>query len=112
MMHREWKDLKIVEDKNNPFSVLYEYPHGESFYIEPIFYNQLTLILDRHPKEEKRILEEMHSQVIKNKKVIFTGSYEMSCTHKDGYIYLELEDITNKLKIFVEDKSRGSDYGD
>ena len=27
-------------------------------------------------------------------------------------VYLEITDITNKLKIFLEDKSRGSDYGD
>ena len=29
-----------------------------------------------------------------------------------GYIVLEITDITNSLQIFVEDKSRGSDYGD
>ena len=31
---------------------------------------------------------------------------------KDGYVILEITDITDPLHIFVEDKSRGSDYGD
>ena len=48
----------------------------------------------------------------KNKKVIFIGDYETNTFEKDGYIVLEITDITDPLHIFVEDKSRGSDYGD
>ena len=54
----------------------------------------------------------MKNTVKRLKKVIFVGDFENYFTEKDGYTYLELIDITNKLKIFVEDKSRGSDYGD
>jgi hypothetical protein len=31
---------------------------------------------------------------------------------EEGFIILEIFDITDPLKIYVEDKSRGSDYGD
>ena len=33
-------------------------------------------------------------------------------TKQDDYIVLTLFDILNKLQIFIENKSRGSDYGD
>lgn len=45
--------------------------------------------------------------------MIFTGEFEHPLTRADDeYIILEIFDITNRLQIFVEDKSRGSDYGD
>ena len=52
--------------------------------------------------------------VKKNRKVVFTAEYEYPQTEPqdDEYIYLEIFDITDPLKIYVEDKSRGSDYGD
>lgn len=50
--------------------------------------------------------------VKKNRLVVFTGDFESSPTEAEGAIYLEITDITNPLHIYVEDKSRGSDYGD
>ena len=38
--------------------------------------------------------------------------YEAYFEEIEGYIYLEITDITDPLKIYAEDKSRGSDYGD
>lgn len=112
MKYKEWAELKQIEDKSNHFSSLFEYPSGERFYIEPIFYTKFKAMLDHHPEERESIITEMKKIVLKNKKVVFTGSYEFPRTTAEDYIYLELEDITNLLKIFVEDKSRGSDYGD
>ena len=54
----------------------------------------------------------MERVVRKNKLVVFTGEFEAPFTKIEGAIYLEIFDITDKLQIFVEDKSRGSDYGD
>jgi hypothetical protein len=52
-------------------------------------------------------------QIIKdNPKVVFTGNFETPFIDKEGFLYREIGDITDPLKIFVEDKSRGSDYGD
>ena len=54
----------------------------------------------------------MKQLVIQNKKVVFTLDYESPLTKADGYVYLEITDVTDPLGIYVEDKSRGSDYGD
>ena len=58
------------------------------------------------------IIEKMMELVKRNKKVVFTGNFDNPLTEVDNYIYLEITDVTDPLKIFAEDKSRGSDYGD
>lgn len=112
MIYEEFKHLKTIEDKNNPFSTLFELEGGERFYIEPAFYTMLRGFLDRLPNDYPRIIEAIFETVKKNKHVVFTANYEFPQTEVDDYIYLEVTDITDPLKIFVEDKSRGSDYGD
>ena len=44
--------------------------------------------------------------------IVFTYDYENPFINIDNYIYLEFIDLCDKLKIYIEDKSRGSDYGD
>lgn len=112
MKHPEFEHLKQIEDNNNPFSALYQFDSGESFYVEPVFYTMLQGFKDHHPDKYPLIVEEILKVVKKNKKVVFTGNYDCPLTNAEGYIYLEITDITNPLQIFVEDKSRGSDYGD
>lgn len=112
MIYEEFKHLKKIKDSENPLVPLFQYESGESFYIEPMFYTYLTGFKDRLPERLDDILNEMERVVKKFKKVIFTSDFENPQTIKEGYIYLEIEDITNPLQIFVEDKSRGSDYGD
>ena len=112
MKYPEFECYKQVIDKDNPFSNLYYLETGECFYIEPVFYTMLRGFKDHHPDKYDLILKRMEEVVLKNKKVVFTGNFEFPQTEVEGYIYLEITDITNPLKIFVEDKSRGSDYGD
>ena len=112
MKYVEFENLKQIEDKNNPFSSLYELETGERFYIEPVFYTMLQGFKDHHPDKYPLIVEEILKVAKKNGKVVFTGNYECPLTNVDGYVYLEINDITDPLHIFVEDKSRGSDYGD
>ena len=112
MKYEEFKDYKQLEDKNNPFSALYELENGERFYIEPVFYTMLKGFKDHHPDLYQAIIDEMIKLVKQNKRVVFTGNYECPLTNVEGYIFLEPTDITDPLHIFVEDKSRGSDYGD
>lgn len=108
----EFSHLKQIKDPNNPFSNLYEYPTGERFYIEPSFYTQLNGLLRIHPNSTCDIINEMEQIVKKYHRVVFTMDYEVPLTHAENYIYQEITDITDSLGIFVEDKSRGSDYGD
>ena len=108
----EFSHLKILEDKNNPFCTLYSYESGELFYIEPVFYTQLMGFKDHYPEKYRLIINKMEELVKKNKKIVFTGNFEHPLTEADNFIFLEITDVTNPLQIFVEDKSRGSDYGD
>lgn len=112
MIYPEFEHLKQIEDKNNPFSNLYVYPTGEQFYIEPVFYTMLRGFKDHHKDKYELILKKIEETVLKNKKVVFTGNFEFPQTEVEGFIFLEITDITDPLNIFVEDKSRGSDYGD
>ena len=68
---------------------------------------------ERHTAEDyQRIIDRMIEVAKKNKKVVFVGNFENPQTEVEGFIFLEITDISDPLKIFVEDKSRGSDYGD
>lgn len=112
MKYAEFEHLKIIEDKKNPFSILYELEDGSRFYIEPVFYTQLKGFKDYQPTEYERIINEVIELAKKNHRVVFTGNFDCPLTQVDDYIYLEITDVTDPLHIFVEDKSRGSDYGD
>ena len=112
MAYEEWSDLATLIDKDNPFSTLYELSSGDKFYIEPAFYSQLQGIKAHFPQSYCLIINEMNIIVKNNHNVIFTSDFENPLTKKDGYIYCEIEDITNKLGLIVDNNSRGSDYGD
>lgn len=110
--YEEFQNLQRLEDKNNPFSAKFMYPNGETFYIEPVFLTQLHGFRDHHKDSYSAILKRMEELVLKNKKVVFTGNFEFPQTEVEDYIFLEITDVTDPLQIYVEDKSRGSDYGD
>ena len=108
----EFAHLKDITDKDNPFIPHYQIEEGVDFYIEPIFYTQLLGFKERHEDKYPQIIEALLEKVKRNKKVIFIGDFETNVFEKDGYVILEITDVTDPLRIFVEDKSRGSDYGD
>ena len=111
MKYKEWEHLEISKDKDNPLVDVY---HLEDalFYIEPAFYTQFVNLKNLHPERIDEVVKLMNETVLKEKRVVFCHDFENPYVQKEGFIYLEIEDITNPLKIFVEDKSRGSDYGD
>ena len=106
-LYNEWSNLKVLEDSQNPFSTLYAYDDGSMFYIEPIFYTMLKGFEEQRPGCVALILKEMEAIVKKNGNLEYFNSNKI----KDA-IVLEIFDVTDKLQIYVEDKSRGSDYGD
>lgn len=114
MNYLEFNHLKLEIDPKNPFCSRYVYPNGEVFYIEPAFYTQLEGFKTYHADKYDLIIKRIEEVVLKNKKVVFVGNFEFPQTEveEEGYIYLEITDITDPLKIYAEDKSRGSDYGD
>jgi len=113
MNYEEFSTFEIIEDKNNPFCNLYKIDDETYFYIEPVFHTQMLGFKERRTAEEyQKIVETIISVAKKNKKVVFTGNFDSPLTEAGGFIFLEITDITDSLKIYVEDKSRGSDYGD
>lgn len=106
-----FKDFTRIEDSSLPHCGVFKYDDS-IFIIEPNFYTQLKGMKEHHYDKFDIIMNRLIEIVKKNKKVIFTGDFEAPVVYKDDYIYQEITDITDPLKIFVEDKSRGSDYGD
>ena len=113
MILKEFSHLKQIKDDKNPFAYVYQIDDDTIFYIEPVFYNQLKGFEDHYPERVNEIVEAIINTAKKNKHVVYVGTFEFPQTEvDDSYIFLEITDITDPLKIFVEDKSRGSDYGD
>ena len=57
-------------------------------------------------------MEELINNVKRNKRVVFTADFENPVVHQEGFVYQEIEDITDKIGLFSGYISRGSDYGD
>ena len=106
------KQIKATPPRNiNPESI-YKVHLVNAIQFQTSCYNQLHGFQERHPDKYDLILKSMVERVKSLKKVIFVGDFESNTFEKDGYVILEVTDITDPLHIFVEDKSRGSDYGD
>ncbi len=112
MNYEEFKNYTIRIEKEYPFSPHVIIDENSDFYFEPTVYTQLQGFKERHPDKYHLIIEAMIERVKRNHHVVFVGDFESYFTDVPGYICLEVTDITNPLQIFVEDKSRGSDYGD
>lgn len=112
MLYPEFVQYKSFVDPANPLVNAYESDDGHIFYVEPGFYYGLMGLQEKRRDDFPRVLARMKEIVRANPKVVFTGNYETPFLSLDDAIYQEISDITDPLGIFVEDKSRGSDYGD
>ncbi len=108
----EWSDRNILIDLRNRFATCYQNDDGSIFYIEPQFYTYLQGYKDLRPERYDDILKEMDKIVRKNRKVVFVGQEDNPIVVCEGAIYLTAIDVANRIQVLVEDKSRGSDYGD
>ncbi len=111
MEYEEFASCKKIVDKTTLAQGFVD-EEGNLFYVEPGFYYNLIGFKDKRREDFEKILQGMKEAVKRNHKVIFTGNFEAPFVEKEGFVYLEIEDISDPLKIFFEDKSRGSDYGD
>ena len=113
MKQNYFPSFEMVKDNNNPFTYHYIIDDKTDFYIERMFLTKLDNLFFIHRDKKDVVINAMKELVLKNKHVVFCGEFEFIQTEVgDEYIFLEIEDILNPLNIFVEDKSRGSDYGD
>jgi hypothetical protein len=112
MLYPEFGQYKSFVDPTNPLVNAYKTEEGHVFYVEPGFYYALEGLKEKRREDFPKILAVIEQTIAKNPQVVFTGNYETPFIDKEGFVYREITDITDPLKIFVEDKSRGSDYGD
>lgn len=112
MDYVEFNKYKPFVDEQNPLVHAYSDEEGNTFYVEPGFYNGLIGFKEKRAERFQEIMDFIDELIKKYHKIIFTADFENPWIEREGYIYREIFDITDPLKIFVEDKSRGSDYGD
>lgn len=112
MKYPEFNAYKEIADEQNHLVHLYEDEQGNRFYVEPGFYDGLLGFKEKREERFQELMASLDETVKKNHKVIFTADFENPWITRDGFIYREIFDLTDPLGIFVEDKSRGSDYGD
>lgn len=109
----EFKKYKSIEDNENPFVKLYKLEDGTCFYVEPNFHTQLINLKEHFYYKFDDIIETIISIAKRNKKVIFTGDYDAPIVYKDDYIYREISDILNEMKLAFDNKGNpDSDYKD
>ncbi len=110
MNYEEFKQYKEITD--NKFVKKFKTEEGHEFYIEPAFYTQLKGLNERYPENYLKVVEEIHKQIKAHKLIAFVYDYENPFLDYGDSILREFTDITDAVKVFYEDKSRGSDYGD
>ena len=110
MKYEEFKEFKEITD--NKFVKKFMSSNGNIFYIEPAFYTQYQGLMERYPEQKETFLKEMMKQINNNKKIAFVYDFENPFLDYEDAVLREFTDITDACKIFYEDKSRGSDYGD
>lgn len=112
MDYVEFNKYKPFVDEHNHLVHAYQDDEGNVFYVEPGFYNGLLGFKEKRAERFPEIMDAIDATIKKLHKVIFTADFENAWIEREGFLYREIFDITDPLKIFVEDKSRGSDYGD
>lgn len=112
MEYQEWSQYPKHNDSKSALCPGYILNKDARFIMEPAFYTQLENLKPLFPDRFNDIVNQINERVIKNKKVFFTADIDAPFIVLKDYIYLEITDILDPMKIFVEDKSRGSDYGD
>jgi hypothetical protein len=114
--YEEFKQYEQIEDKNYPFVATYKLDDGSVFYVEPVFHLKMEGVKQFRGERYLDLLKEMERLVRKNKIVVFCGEDDEESYGEiisvEGAIYLTIEDVCNPIHIYMENKSRGSDYGD
>lgn len=112
MNYPEWSDKILMVDLRNRIAKCYKNPDGSIFYVEPGFYRAFEALKNIYPSEIEKVLKKMDEMTSKNKKVVFVSNPEDPLVEVKDAVYLTIFDVTDELGLLLEDKSRGSDYGD
>ena len=105
------KKIKKSLNKYNKLIPYFECEECGKYYIEPPFLNKMEGFKNRYGEEMyKKLLNTMKKKTMENI-VVFVNDFEEPIMDIDEAIYLEIQDLTNELKIFFED-CNCNEYGD
>ena len=110
MNYEEFAKYKEITDSK--FVKKYEAKNGNIFYLEPAFYTQMKGLFERYPNEKEKFMSKLDELINNNKLIAFVYDFENPFLDYGEAVLREFVDVTDACKIFYEDKSRGSDYGD
>ena len=110
MNYEEFACYKEITDSK--FVRKYMHEFGNIFFIEPAFYTQMTGLFERYPEQKENFMSGLEKIIANNKCVAFVYDFENPFLDYKDAVLREFVDVTDSCKIFYEDKSRGSDYGD
>ena len=110
MNYIEFKKYKDITESK--FVKKFETESKHTFYVEPAFYTQMVGLFERYPNEKDKFMSQMEEIIASNKEIAFVYDFENPFLDYKDAILREFTDVTDACKIFYEDKSRGSDYGD
>ena len=110
MNYEEFKKYKEITD--NKFVKKFVCENGNTFYVEPAFYTQMTGLFERYPEQKEPFMKKIDELVQSNRSIAFVYDFENPFLDYKEAVLREFVDVTDACKIFYEDKSRGSDYGD
>ena len=110
MNYEEFAKYKEITDSK--FVKKFLCDNSNTFYVEPAFYTQMIGLFERYPEQKENFMNQLDKIVSNNKEVAFVYDFENPFLDYGEAILREFVDVTDACKIFYEDKSRGSDYGD
>ena len=110
MNYEEFKSFKEITD--NKFVKKFVTNDNHTFYLEPAFYTQMMGLFERYPEQKENFMNELNKQIQNNIVIAFVYDFENPFLDYKEAVLREFTDVTDACKIFYEDKSRGSDYGD
>lgn len=112
MNYPEWADRQLMIDLRNKIAKCYKNKDGSIFYVEPGFYKAFEALKNIYPDRIDDVLRKMDELTSSNKKVVYVSDPDDPLVIVEKTKYITIFDLTDSIGLLLEDKSRGSDYGD
>lgn len=112
MNYPEWADRQLMIDLRNKIAKCYKNKDGSIFYVEPGFYKAFEALKNIYPDRIDDVLRKMDELTSSNKEVVYVSDPDDPLVIVEKAKYITIFDLTDSIGSLLEDKSRGSDYGD